>query len=104
MHGQENDIKKHHPVPLLRAILPLPFPMHKQCRQIMDRFLVEDRSFVILPPLYYNVPTNKKKRERKKQGELTRLYYSWGSRPVMRTVRKSIFEWTTTTGHILRLV
>ena len=54
--GQENDINVHQPVPVLRAILPLPFPMHKQCRQIMDRFLVVDRSFVIPP---------KKKREKK---------------------------------------
>ena len=46
----------------------------------------------------------RKKGKEKKQGELTRLYYSWGSRPVMRTVRKSIFERTTTTGHMLRLV
>ena len=64
------------PVLVLRAILPLPFPMHKQCRQIMDRFLAVDRSFVIVPPL------TKKKAKRKKGG----------NHNAISAVRKSIFE------------
>ena len=64
------------PVLVLRAILPLPFPMHKQCRQIMDRFLAVDRSFVIVPPLT-------KKRRKEKRGE---------NHNAISAVRKSIFE------------
>ena len=63
------------PVLVLRAILPLPFPMHKQCRQIMDRFLAVDRSFVIVPPLT--------KKKAKKKG---------GNHNAISAVRKSIFE------------
>ena len=63
------------PVLVLRAILPLPFPMHKQCRQIIDRFLAVDRSFVIVPPLTKN--------GKKKKG---------GNHNAISAVRKSIFE------------
>ena len=73
------------PVLVLRAILPLPFPMHKQCRQIMDRFLAVDRSFVIVPPL------TKKKAKRKKGG----------NHNAISAVRKSIFERFGTHVHIV---